>query len=198
MLPGPLISIVLIKKPLFSHVNNVAWEVFNFEKLNFSKTTVAYWTFQWYFLHLKLSRSLLTENVDYIWKQKLTENFWVKRNFFFFQKIPKTSKKPSWAFFHQNHLNEVLEVLQLGSIRWSFIPNLIWWLCLPLAKYAYGMAKYSFQLVPNQQILKVSFSGIVEFYDYWILQNRLHLEHFSVKCTLYDMKHWIVPKQYIR
>ena len=35
-------SIVLIKKVLFSHVNNVALEVFNFEKLNFSKTTVAH------------------------------------------------------------------------------------------------------------------------------------------------------------
>ena len=42
---GPLIIIVLIKKVLFSHVNNVALEVFNFEKLNFSKTTVAYGTF---------------------------------------------------------------------------------------------------------------------------------------------------------
>ena len=32
----------MIKKVLFSHVNNVALEVFNFEKLNFSKITVAH------------------------------------------------------------------------------------------------------------------------------------------------------------
>ena len=49
---GPLISIVLIKKVLFSHVNNialeifnVALEIFNFEKMNFSKMMVAYGTF---------------------------------------------------------------------------------------------------------------------------------------------------------
>ena len=45
LLPVPPISIVLIKKLLFSCVNNVALEVFTFEKLNFSKTTVAYGTF---------------------------------------------------------------------------------------------------------------------------------------------------------
>ena len=45
LLPGPLISIVLIKKLLFSYVNNVILKVFNFEKLNFSKSTVAYGTF---------------------------------------------------------------------------------------------------------------------------------------------------------
>ena len=45
LLPGPYLSIVLIKKFLFSCVNNATLEVFNFEKLNFSKTTVAYETF---------------------------------------------------------------------------------------------------------------------------------------------------------
>ena len=45
LLLGPLIIIVLVKKVLFSRVNNIALEVFNFEKLNFSKTTVAYGTF---------------------------------------------------------------------------------------------------------------------------------------------------------
>ena len=45
LLPGPLISIVLIKKLLFSQVNNVTLEVFNFEKLNFSRTTVGYGKF---------------------------------------------------------------------------------------------------------------------------------------------------------
>ena len=44
LLPGTL-SIALIEKILFSHVNNVALEVFNFEKLNFSKRTVTYGTF---------------------------------------------------------------------------------------------------------------------------------------------------------
>ena len=41
LLPGPYLSIVLIKKFLFSCVNNATLEVFNFEKFNFSKTTVA-------------------------------------------------------------------------------------------------------------------------------------------------------------
>ena len=35
----------MIKKSLFSHVNNVALEIFNFEKMNFSKTTVVYRAF---------------------------------------------------------------------------------------------------------------------------------------------------------
>ena len=38
-------NIVLIKKLLLCHVNNVVLEVFNFEKSNFSKTTVACGTF---------------------------------------------------------------------------------------------------------------------------------------------------------
>ena len=45
LLPGPCLSVVLLKNLLFSCVNNAALEAFNFEKLNFSKTTVAYETF---------------------------------------------------------------------------------------------------------------------------------------------------------
>ena len=52
-----------MNKLLFSCVNNAALEVFKFEKLNFSKTTVAYGTFYGTF-----KRSVLTENNDYIWK----------------------------------------------------------------------------------------------------------------------------------
>ena len=29
---------------------------------------------------------------------------------------------------------------------------------------------------------------MAELYDHWILQNRLYVEHFSVKCTIYEMK----------
>ena len=45
LLPGPPVGIALIKKLLFICVNNVSLEVFTFEKLNFSKTNVAYGTF---------------------------------------------------------------------------------------------------------------------------------------------------------
>ena len=41
-----LCLIVVIKNFLFSFVNNAALELFNFEKLNFSKTTVVYGIFK--------------------------------------------------------------------------------------------------------------------------------------------------------
>ena len=41
-----LCLIVLIKNFLFSFVNNAAFEIFKFEKLNFSKTTVVYGIFK--------------------------------------------------------------------------------------------------------------------------------------------------------
>ena len=45
LLPGPYLSIVLIKNFLFSCVNNATLEVFNFEKLNFRVFNFEYETF---------------------------------------------------------------------------------------------------------------------------------------------------------
>ena len=86
---------------MFSCVNNVALEVFNFEKLNFSKNSVAYGVF----LQLKHRRSVLTENADYIWKYNLLQNFWVKKleeKLFPFSENPKTILKTFLGFFHKN------------------------------------------------------------------------------------------------
>ena len=73
-----------LKKLLLSHVNNVALEVFNFDKLNFSKTTV------WHKANVKqIDIKLLSKKTG--------------RKTFFLSENPKTIYKTFLGFFHHSH-----------------------------------------------------------------------------------------------